>query len=96
MSPALEIHDTLARNGAMSSAPFHDSPVIDPEGVMKPTPQIFKIVRRVIVHWSPNPPFHPAIQAAAKTNWRGPRATPDTGRACVINRINKLCQFTSH
>jgi len=60
------------------------------------TPQVLELVRRVIVHWSVSPPFHPTIQSTVKTKLRGPHTTPDSGRAGVANRINEICHFTRH
>jgi len=96
MSATIEVHDTLPRNGAKPSALRHDRPVINTQELMKRRSNALKLVRRVIVRWSVNQPFHPAIQSAAKTKWRGPDATLDTGRAGVANRINEICHFTSH
>jgi hypothetical protein len=59
-------------------------------------PQVFKLARRVIIHWSANPPFHPAIKSTVKTKLRGPHTIADTGRAGVANHINEICHFTSH
>jgi hypothetical protein len=91
MHAALEIHGTSPRNGAKSSALRHDRPVIDPQEAMERTPQILKLERRVIVHWSVTPPFHPAIESAIETDWPRPRAIAENGRAGVAKRINDTC-----
>jgi hypothetical protein len=85
MIATLETHDALRRNGMKCSVPCCDRPGIDPQGATTPTPQIFKIVRRIIVDWPVNPPFHPAIQSVAKVKCRAPHAAPKAGRAGVAN-----------
>jgi hypothetical protein len=59
-----------------------------PQQGMERAPQIFKLPRRIVVHWLVNPPFKPMIQPAVKTNVQIPRTAPAVGRAGLANTIN--------
>jgi hypothetical protein len=71
----LGIHDTLPRPGAKSPIRRRDWPAIDPQEIIKRTPQIFKAARQVIVDWSDDPSFHAAIQSTCKSKFQGSQLT---------------------
>ncbi len=71
----LGIHDTLPRPGAKPPIRRRDWPAIDPQEIIKRTPQIFKAARQVVVNWSDDPLFRPTIQSIGKAKFQGSQLT---------------------